>query len=754
MGKSRLTLEIGGRLSDGMSASAVTFPDGILFVELDTANTMEQMIAAIATTLGFALGQELDPLQQVLNFLSNKRLLLLLDNFEHLVSSPANGAEVVAAVLKAAPEVKIIATSRQKLNLSSETLFVLEGMAFPDWQTTTDALSYSAVQLFVQSARRARLDFDLTTENLPHVAGICHLTEGMPLGIVLAAAWIDMLSLAEIAEEIQADIDFLAGEMEDLPPRQHSMRAVFDYSWARLTEPEQQVLARLSVFHGGFTREAAQAVTGATLRQLLALVNKSLIQQNVESGRFTLHDLLRQLAAEKLDALGETDDLQLAHSRYYLTWLAGHEDGLQRFRQLETVRILRPDDQNIQAAWLWAASSDEANQLMSVIRPYTHYSMLTGRTYDADRLYRQALQRLPAGDPTFTDTADEITFVRASLLNRVQELGYTQDDNGPEIDIDRLYAFFQARGASLEEALVCQHLAIRAVREQDFSQAMAYFQTKVELYEQEDELFGLPLTLGRMAMVAVYDGQVEAGLEFGQRATARAEKYNSILDKPVGLFLLAIYTLFEKNDYGTSQELTAELTVLALESWAHGLNAISVLGSLTYQGFIALLQGRLDQAQQCSQKMYELAAVRNSSRDKLSADAIAGLIKSTMGQYETVNLQALESKEGGVLNIGPIGVALAAYGKGNIPLAVMTVVRAWSTLITRRWPSILLQFIPVVASILADQGELFRAAALMTMARAHPACPRGWWEIMVLVQELEARLQAALSAQEYAAAQA
>ena len=169
--------------------------------------------------------------------------------------------------------------------MSSEVVFALEGLAFPDWQTTADALSYSAVQLFVQSARRARVDFELTAESLPPVTRICRLTEGMPLGIVLAAAWIELLSLAEIADEMQADIDFLASEMGDLPPRQHSMRAVFDYSWALLTEPEQQVLAKLSVFRGGFTREAAQAIAGATLRQLLALVNKSLIQRDVGNGR-------------------------------------------------------------------------------------------------------------------------------------------------------------------------------------------------------------------------------------------------------------------------------------------------------------------------------------------------------------------------------------------------------------------------------------------------------------------------------------
>lgn len=289
----------------------------------------------------------------------------------------------------------------------------------------------------------------------------------MPLGIVLAAAWVDLLSLAEIVDEMQTDIGFLAGEMGDLPPRQRSMRAVFDYSWALLTEPEQQGLAQLSAFRGGFTRQAAQAVVVATLRQLLALVNKSLIQRDVGNGRFSLHELLRQLAAEKLEAMGETDRVRTVHSRHYLSWLASHESGLHKYIQLETLRILRPDDQNLQTAWLWAATKGEAALLMSVMESFSYYFGLAGREYDVVRFYRQTLQRLPAGDRTFTDTADDVTFARASLLNHLQELGFTQDDSGQTIDIDLLYAFFQVRGAKLEEALVCRHLAYRAFREQN-----------------------------------------------------------------------------------------------------------------------------------------------------------------------------------------------------------------------------------------------------------------------------------------------
>jgi hypothetical protein len=169
---------------------------------------------------------------------------------------------------------------------------------------------------------------------------------------------------------------------------------------------------------------------------------------------------------------------------------------------------------------------------------------------------------------------------------------------------------------------------------------------------------------------------------------------------------------------------------------------------------VCLLQGQLAEAEQYSEKMMDIVSVRNDPQDKVHAEALAGLISITEGKPEPVNLQVLATREAGVLNFGPIGMALAAYARGDRSLAARTVVEAWSVPITMRWPAILLQFIPVAASLLADKGQNARAVALMVMARTHPACPHGWWEIMALVQELDARLQAGLSPEEYAAAQA
>jgi tetratricopeptide (TPR) repeat protein len=226
------------------------------------------------------------------------------------------------------------------------------------------------------------------------------------------------------------------------------------------------------------------------------------------------------------------------------------------------------------------------------------------------------------------------------------------------------------------------------------------------------------------------------------------------LFKETRLYFKAIFALYDKADYETAKQLIQEITAISYRLWLEGLNAINLFGSMIFQGLIALMQGKLTEAQQLSQKLFEYAAVRNNYYDKVRAESLEALIMATLGQYEDVNENALKNREGDVLLFGPFGRTLVAYGRGNHQQAIVYIVQAWSVPIVMRWLSILLQYVPVVAAILADQGQYTRAVSLLAMAREHPACPRGWWEIMVLVRELESRLETELSDEQYAAAQA
>ena len=324
IGKTRLAIEAAGRQIDAF--------DGVFFVALDSLHSPQAVLPAIAGALGLAPGQDQELQPQLLAYLRHKRVLLVLDNFEHLLS----GAGILARVLEEAPGTQILATSRTRLNLQGEQLFAVEGMAYPDSPPDpVPALGkgldggmapYSAVQLFLASARRAEPGFALTPDNLGDIVAICRLVDGLPLGILLASAWVPVLSPGQIAAEIRQGLGFLETDLRDLPERHRSLGAVFRHSWDLLTTHEQEVLEALSVFQGGFDRPAAGRVAGASLRDLKRLVDSSLLQR-CAAGRYDMHPLLQRYAAGRLrQASGEsrelapggpTDAAQVAGERHF-----------------------------------------------------------------------------------------------------------------------------------------------------------------------------------------------------------------------------------------------------------------------------------------------------------------------------------------------------------------------------------------------------------------------------------------------------
>jgi serine/threonine protein kinase len=361
MGKTRLVLELAQHAVDeGL------YSDGVYFVELAPLSDADNIPNAIADAAGYQFLGEGTPKEQLLTILRERNLLLVMDNYEHL----PEGFALVGDIMKSAPNVYIITTSRQRLSQAGETLFHLSGMDFPDWETPQDALEYAAVKLFMNSAKRVRPDFELTGNILDDVARICKLVQGMPLGIVLAASWLAVLYLSQIADEIQDSLDFLETDETDLPERQRSIRAVMDYSWAQMTEAEQQVFMKLSVFRGGFTREAAQVVAGANLRNLMSLVNNSLIRRDTDSGHYEIHELLRQYTEEHLQQSGEFDALNQRHLQYFAEFMANRTPDIKGRRQLGSFHEIEADFENIRVAWHHAIDSvnyDALDQMMEAL---------------------------------------------------------------------------------------------------------------------------------------------------------------------------------------------------------------------------------------------------------------------------------------------------------------------------------------------------------------------------------------------------
>jgi predicted ATPase/transcriptional regulator with XRE-family HTH domain/cytochrome c553 len=375
IGKTRLAIEVASRHQD-------LFPDGACFVSLAALNSSAFLVPAIADALGFVFQGQIEPRIQLLNHLRAKRAFLVLDNVEHLLE----GVGLFADMLERAPGVKLLVTSRERLNLQGEWVFEIQGLPVPATGHSGCAEEYSAVALFVQSARRAQAGFELQAEEQLSVVRICQMVEGMPLGIELAAAWVSVLSCREIAHEIERGLDFLATSMRGVPERQRSLRAAFDHSWSLLSTDERRVLARLAIFQGGFEREAAEQVAGATLASLLALASKSLVRR-AENGRYDLHEVVRQYA---LSHLGDDPQSEATHDRhcdFYLALLRDREKALKGAAQREAIRELTDEIGNVRAAWAWAVKREKFGSIGQALRSFA-------LLYDLGGWLRQGIEQV------------------------------------------------------------------------------------------------------------------------------------------------------------------------------------------------------------------------------------------------------------------------------------------------------------------------------------------------------------------------
>jgi predicted ATPase/DNA-binding SARP family transcriptional activator len=327
------------------------FPGGVYFAALASISACDDLIVAIGEALGESFhsptGMTL-PLDsaraQLLRLLAGKQVLLALDNFEQLMAC----APFLAELLEAAPGVKLIVTSRERLNLPGEWAMEVLGLPFPGSEDPHPA-QYASAQLFIKGAERAG-SFHPTAEDWAAIARICQLLEGMPLGVEMASAWTKMMTCAEIAAEIERDLDFLTAAWRGMPERHRTLRAVFEHSWRLLSENERLILCRLAVFRGGFSREAALEIAQAPLGSLASLADKSLLRR-VSSGRFDIHPVLHQYAVQKLSGEAAAQaEAHLRHAVFYTDWIGRMVEKLKGSQQASALAALRLETQNLRLA--------------------------------------------------------------------------------------------------------------------------------------------------------------------------------------------------------------------------------------------------------------------------------------------------------------------------------------------------------------------------------------------------------------------
>jgi predicted ATPase len=420
------------------------FQDGVFFVAVQPVSSASGLVAAIAEAIGFRFYSDVPPDQQLIRYLREKHLLLVLDNMEHL----PEGAAVVADLLHKAPGVKVLVTSRRALQVRDEWFHPLAGMTLPAAHTRTTPLAggqtalngatSDAVQFFVQSARRVQPNFAVEAEQA-QVVRICRLVDGVPLALEMAATWLKALTCQQIADEIERNLAFLTARQQTIPTRHRSMVAVLEQSWQLLDDEERDVLQRLCVFRGGFTQAAAQEVADASLPMLETLIEKALVWVT-PAGRYHMHELLRQFAQEKgATAADEEATTRALHAAYYLRLL-----GLRAPLLLGKARRIALDEigqeiDNVRTGWLWAAQQNDRALLNPVIDPLYHFYQIQSRYQEGRELFAQTAALLQQQDDPIVGGATAIVPVR--VLARSAAFSY-------------FLCEYETAGAQLQECLV------------------------------------------------------------------------------------------------------------------------------------------------------------------------------------------------------------------------------------------------------------------------------------------------------------
>lgn len=387
IGKTRLGLKVAADREDH-------FPNGACFVSLTEVSSPTLVASAILDGLEVSRSQHDEPEDHLCRVMRERSLLLVLDNFEHLMDARLS----VARILSHSPGSKMLISSRERLNVEGEAVYSVAGMAYPKEPAIEDLDNYGAIRLFVDRARVADPSFEITPQNAMDIVKICRMLDGHPLGNVLAAAWTKVLPCDALADEIAKNLDFLSSTMVDVPERHRSLRAVLEYSLETLGSELRKVFLKLSVFHGAFDHKAAALVAGASLPELAELLDKSLLQRDKRG--FEVHEVLRQFSSTELAAHAE-DSAQTseAHSKFYANRLRERAD---RFRGRELAAALQETQdefENVRAAWQWALTIRDVGRLLMMVQEIVIYFETQSRLQEALEFFDESIDKLGEKQP-------------------------------------------------------------------------------------------------------------------------------------------------------------------------------------------------------------------------------------------------------------------------------------------------------------------------------------------------------------------
>ncbi len=616
-GKTRLALQAAADL-------VASFADGIWLVELASLAEPRLVPQAVATALGVREEQSRPLLATLVDYLRTKRLLLLLDNCEHLLEACARLSD---AILHACPRVKIFTTSREALGIAGETTYRVPSLSLPDREhAALDALKqYESVRLFVERASAARSDFEMTDHNAPAVAQISRRLDGIPLALELAAARVRMFSVEEIAARLNACFDLLSAGSRTALPRQQTIRALIDWSYNLLTEPERALLRRLSVFAGGWTLEAAEQVcseqspvsseesklltvhrslfTDDVLDLLSHLIDKSLVMVEQQAGptRYRLLETIRQYGQERLYEAGEATSVAQRHRDHFLRLAEQSEEELLGAHQLLWLRRLESEHDNLRAALAPAYAgavrdgldAKHADAFLRLCGALWGFWYLRGYLSEGRQWLSEALsmrERMAQLSPS----------VHVKVLVGAGTLAWARADYAQAMTLCQASVSL-ARTLEPMPSVVALSMMILGLMTQshgDFSRAMALHQESLALLRAAGHKFGIALALNTLADAERLQGHYAQANALLQESLALHREIGDRWGIALALHHLGIVAL-DQGDYARAKSYNEQSVALFREvgnNWGIA-KSLDVLGEVALQaGDNALATQRLEEA--------------------------------------------------------------------------------------------------------------------------------------------------------------
>lgn len=496
VGKTRLVR----RLIDEVAGQ---FGDGAAFVPLEDVVDGWQIGTRVAQAVGVPLPGHGEPLPQLIAALQHRHLLLVLDNVEHLVAH----ADRLRQLLHGCAALRIVVTSRVRLAIADEQLCPLHGLPCPDEEDADRLETFDAARLFIRAAERVEPALVPAAE-AGAIVEICRLVDGLPLALELAAAWTRLMSCATIADELRRDIELLSTADPTRPPRQASIAAVFEQSWSHLGEPERRALARLSVFRGGFTAEAARQVAEASAPVLAALADRSLLHKG-EGTRLLLHPLVQQFADRQLCGDAERHSVRLAHGRHYLQRLAQRVEALRR-ADVAAMRDTELEFDNLRAGLAVAAPHVAPALLGTAAHALMNHCDHRGRWIEGWELLDSVARALAQPEQAVARAALQVR--AAHLAHRLDRYAEAEAAAAQGLEVARRH---DDLATELQAAKV---LGATSYRQGRMAEAAQRFESVRRLAGELGDVPSVAAALANLSIIARSTGRLDEALDLSTQA--------------------------------------------------------------------------------------------------------------------------------------------------------------------------------------------------------------------------------------------